>query len=106
MTVQEAINHYEYGITHDIFSEPVTTYAKMAVEALRKLCVYEEVRFERDIAIQQLEEIGVSFGQKMNDVKEALGKQIPKKPNFEQKGLLGVKVWHCPVCNKEIISDW
>lgn len=36
MTVQEAINHYEYGITHDIFSEPVTTYAKMAVEALEK----------------------------------------------------------------------
>ena len=36
MTVQEAINHYKYGITHDIFSEPVTTYAKMAVEALEK----------------------------------------------------------------------
>lgn len=37
---------------------------------------------------------------------KALEKQIPKKPNFEQKGLLGVKMWHCPVCNKEIISDW
>lgn len=38
--------------------------------------------------------------------KKALEKQIPKKPNMEQKGLLGVKMWHCPVCNKEIISDW
>lgn len=36
MTVQEAIKHYEYGITHDIFSEPVTTYAKMSIEALKK----------------------------------------------------------------------
>lgn len=36
MTVQEAINHYNYGITHDIFSEPVTTYAKLAIEGLEK----------------------------------------------------------------------
>ena len=32
--IEEAINHFKYGITHDIFSEPVTTYAKLAVEAL------------------------------------------------------------------------
>jgi hypothetical protein len=42
----------------------------------------------------------------MEAIKKALEKQIAKKPNFEQKGLLGVKMWHCPVCNKEIISDW
>ena len=34
--IQDAINHFEYGISHDIFSEPVTTYAKLAVEALKK----------------------------------------------------------------------
>ena len=34
VTVQDAINHFKYGISHDIFSEPVTTYAEMAVEAL------------------------------------------------------------------------
>ena len=43
MTVQEAINHYEYGITHDIFSEPVTTYAKIAVEALEKQKGYKPI---------------------------------------------------------------
>lgn len=32
----EAINHFKYGITHDIFSEPVTSYAKIAVKALEK----------------------------------------------------------------------
>lgn len=37
MTITEqAIDHYKYGISHDIFSEPVTTYAKLSVEALEK----------------------------------------------------------------------
>lgn len=36
VTVQDAIDHFKYGISHDIFSEPVTTYAEMAVEALEK----------------------------------------------------------------------
>ena len=34
--IKEAISHFKYGISHDIFSEPVTSYAKMAVEALEK----------------------------------------------------------------------
>jgi hypothetical protein len=34
--IKEAINHYKYGIDCDVFSEPVTTYAKMAMEALEK----------------------------------------------------------------------
>lgn len=36
MSNLEAINHFKYGITHDIFSEPVTSYAKIAIEALEK----------------------------------------------------------------------
>lgn len=34
--IKTAINHYIYGITQDIFSEPVSTYARLAVEALKK----------------------------------------------------------------------
>jgi hypothetical protein len=34
--IKNAIEHFKYGISHDIFSEPVTSYAKMAVEALEK----------------------------------------------------------------------
>ena len=34
--IKEAIAHFKYGISHDIFSEPVISYAKMAVEALEK----------------------------------------------------------------------
>lgn len=36
MKIQEAISYYNYGIKCDIFSEPVTSYAKLAVEALEK----------------------------------------------------------------------
>ena len=34
--VKQAISHFWYGISHDIFSEPVTTYAMLAIEALEK----------------------------------------------------------------------
>lgn len=36
ISIEDAITHFKHGITHDIFSEPVTTYAKMAIEALEK----------------------------------------------------------------------
>ena len=35
-TLEQAIDHYHYGVTHDIFSEPVTSYATLAIEALEK----------------------------------------------------------------------
>lgn len=35
-TTEQAIDHYWYGISHDIFSEPVTTYAQLSIEALEK----------------------------------------------------------------------
>ena len=34
--IEEAINHYKYGIIHDIFAEPVTSYAQLSIEALNK----------------------------------------------------------------------
>lgn len=36
VTKADAIKHFKYGITHDIFSEPVISYAKLAIEALEK----------------------------------------------------------------------
>lgn len=34
--IEDAIKHFKHGISHDIFSEPVKTYAKLAVKALEK----------------------------------------------------------------------
>jgi hypothetical protein len=36
-TINEAISHYQYGINCDIFSEPVTSYAKLAIKALEQM---------------------------------------------------------------------
>ena len=36
MDVKRAIEHYRYGVSNDIFSEPVTIYAELAVKALEK----------------------------------------------------------------------
>ena len=34
--IEDAIQHFKYGISHDIYSEQVTSYAKLAVKALEK----------------------------------------------------------------------
>lgn len=36
ITIEQAIAHYKYGINFDIFSEPVISYAQLAIEALEK----------------------------------------------------------------------
>lgn len=42
----------------------------------------------------------------VEEFKDLKDKSVTKKPYLDQKGMLDVKMWHCPVCNKEIISDW
>ena len=37
VSIEKAIEYFKYGISHDIFKEPVTSYAKMAVKALEKM---------------------------------------------------------------------
>ena len=34
--VKKAISHFRHGVSYDFFSEPVTTYAMLAIEALKK----------------------------------------------------------------------
>ena len=46
ISVESAIAHFKYGIDHDIFEEPVTSYAKMAVEALEN---NERERYKADL---------------------------------------------------------
>lgn len=45
MKLEDAINHFKYGITRDIFKEPVTSYAKMAIEALEKQLSKKPINF-------------------------------------------------------------
>lgn len=34
MSIEKALEHFKRGISHDIFKEPVTTYAEQAIKAL------------------------------------------------------------------------
>ena len=36
VSIDEAISHFRYGISHDIFKEPVVSYAQLAIIALEK----------------------------------------------------------------------
>ena len=59
------------------------------------------------IIINALEEVqayrAIGTVEKFKTLKE---KNEPKKPYSDQNGLLDAKMWHCPVCKKEVISDW
>ena len=49
MDIKNAIEHYNYGISHDIFSEPVTSYARLAVDALERQVPTKPTTFGRDL---------------------------------------------------------
>ena len=59
-----------------------------AIEALERCNLVEQYKWERDIALEQLKEMGCGFGQNMDDVKKALEKadkyrwhDLRKKPD-------------------------
>ena len=80
--IQEAIRHYKHGITHDIFKEPVTTYAKLAIESMEE--------------VEQYRALGT-----VEELKEAREKQIPKKPTVGDF----MNFYHCPNCGEHFDCD-
>ena len=71
--------------------------------------INEQIMWERNIALSQLEEIGIGLGAKMDVVKEVLEKQIPKKPTDISKvrdgeGYIGI-IGKCPCCSEILEED-
>lgn len=69
----------------------------------------EQIRWERDVAISQLEEIGIGLGEKMDNIKEAVDKSKPKKlvcksDVIYNDGFSKYKEYYCPNC-EEIYKD-
>ena len=60
--------------------------------------VYGQVKWERDVAISQLEEIGVGLGQKMEELKALKEKNEPKKPIITSK-VEDCEYMRCTNCN-------
>ncbi len=69
-------------------------------EAMSALKVLEQVRWERDVDISQLEELGLSLGQKVDHVKEVVNKQTPQ--NIAVESYFYGENYYCPSCNKHI----
>ena len=61
--------------------------------------VYGQVKWERDVAISQLEEIGVSLGQKMDDIKALKEKSVAKKVEYFSETF---QAYTCPSCETPI----
>ena len=88
LTNKEAIKRIkEFALYHAISDLPHSAYTveafEMAIRALENqdrgvvsLGTYEQVRWERDVAISQLEELGYGFGEKIRDEDKKSGEII------------------------------
>lgn len=91
MTNEEAIEQLKERLAITDYRQQIPEYyeaIEMAIAALERCNVVEQYRWERDIALEQLKEIGCGFGQNMDDVKKALEKadkyrwhDLRKNPN-------------------------
>jgi hypothetical protein len=68
------------------------------IEALKVaatvLGAFEQIKWERDVAIEQLNELGLSLGQKVDDVKEVIEKQESKIVAYQNGSYV------CPTCGE------
>ena len=91
MTNKEAIEQFKERLAITDYRQQIPEYyeaIEVAIAALERCNVVEQYRWERDIALEQLKEIGCGFGQNMDDVKKALEKadkyrwhDLRKKPD-------------------------
>ncbi len=64
MRVEEAIKILEYQHDNGNMEEAVRQALAMAIEALRHDVIFEQIKWERDVALDTLEEHGIGLGQK------------------------------------------
>ena len=77
MTKKEAIEMFKERLAITDYRKQTPEYyeaIEKAIAALESCILVEQYRWERDIAFEQLNEIGCAFGQNMDDVKKALEK--------------------------------
>lgn len=112
MNEQEAIKIIDCNRPYEaIIRKAEKEVFDMAIKSLEKQSIYEQIKWERDVALEQLESIGVGLGRIMDDVKEAMEKQISKKPDIEgdgydTEGNLVYDTWICPNCEERYEIDY
>ena len=103
--VKQAISHFWYGVSHDIFNEPVTTYAKLAIDALEK---------ENGVTVQELD--GCKYCKEYEDLPEHFidGKPVGRvfdtciqtdengRWHLEVPSGVDIGIKFCPMCGRKL----
>ena len=73
--------------------------------AINALGAIEQYKWERDIAIEQLKELGLGLGQKTDHVRQAIDKQkgLELKPVLDET--FGDYTWVCPTCENPYMGN-
>lgn len=78
----------------------------MIHDAVDVIKVIWQTEWERDVALNQLRQIGKGLGEKMDDIVELVKEHEPVKPKaWVPKGQAMAKVcgYYCPVCDTSVV---
>lgn len=99
MTNQEALKIIKnFCDANEItFDSSVTAAFGLSISALGAI---EQYKWERDIAVAQLKELGLELGQKIDHVKRLIEKNTEKEAVDKSKNPTKWHVMHCPTCDR------
>lgn len=104
MTIED-IREYKKNAIEILRKHDQYATAKAVEEAFMALACLGQYVWERDVAISQLEELGLSLGQKVDHVKEAIDKATPMKLK-EVKGMYDITKLVCPRCGDDLFGEY
>ena len=104
MTIED-IREYKNNAVEILRKHDQYATAKAVEEAFMSLACLGQYMWERDVAISQLEELGLSLGQKVDHVKEAIDKATPMKLK-EVKGMYDITKLVCPRCGDDLFGEY
>ena len=121
ITTEQAINllasAYNFEVKKGGRGCGKTAFRTALLMGANALGAIEQIRWERDVAISQLEELGLGLGQKVDHVKELIDKNKSKSlVNYDNCGnkcismrcpncfeMVGSNCWkYCPECGQRI----
>lgn len=104
MTIED-IREYKKNAVEILKKHDQYATTKAVEEAFMSLACLGQYMWERDVAISQLEELGLSLGQKVDHVKEAIDKATPMKLK-EVKGMYDITKPVCPRCGDDLFGEY
>ena len=104
MTIED-IREYKKNAVEILKKHDQYATAKAVEEAFMSLACLGQYMWERDVAISQLEKLGLSLGQKVDHVKEAIDKATPMKLK-EVKGMYDITKPVCPRCGDDLFGEY